>query len=137
MKTIITPSLDIGVLALIAMGVGGVAAMVLLWRCGRLGSVAQTIREWKGESQVVPGAMTSGIYACSDKNQVADMVGFGVLAASMLTVRGTVDLWGDAIEHEHGAKGQYAYPRTLDAVACIWCRDWICLLYTSPSPRDS
>ena len=72
--------------------------------------------------KVHPGEKTPGIYALYEpKELVADREE----VARGIVVMGTVQLWGDTIEHDQGIKAEYAYPQRIEAVACSSCREWM------------
>lgn len=71
---------------------------------------------------VVPGVSTPGIYAMKRLEDVEDDLIFA--DATEMTVRGSVWLWGDTIEHERGVKGEFAYPDVIMEVSCAGCFEW-------------
>lgn len=81
--------------------------------------------------RVVPGNNTPGIFAYATMEQVSEAIGqqwfsgHYVRKPDSIMIRGTVELWGDTIEHDYGAKGQYAYPSRFDAVCCSRCLEWM------------
>ena len=86
------------------------------------------------------GMGTPGIYGLNEPSKLVDSTDSLDVALSRLwwrmfrrapplergvTVRGQMYMWGDVILHEEGVKSEYAYPRSITDVGCIWCFDWI------------
>ena len=76
----------------------------------------------KRYSALEPGNRTPGLYAMK---RAEDVVGRRILRNHAIVVRGSVYLWGDTIEHDHGVKGQYGYPAVLTDVSCVRCVRWM------------
>ena len=67
---------------------------------------------------------TSGIYAMY---RAEDLEVPWYEASNSPVVMGRVHLWGDTIEHTNGVKGQYAYPISIEGIACNTCMEWVTL----------
>lgn len=61
-----------------------------------------------------------GIY--SNKQSISLLPYIGAIFGR---INGTVYQWGHIIEHEHGYRSEYAYPRSFDAVSCGRCGNMI------------
>ena len=72
---------------------------------------------------VVPGPNTPGIFAMRQLRDVVNRDRW--VEPGEVIVRGSVWLWGDTVEHEHGVKGQYGYPGSITEVKCVACPDWL------------
>ena len=74
---------------------------------------------------VAPGMYTPGIYTMGSPDAVEWPPALKPLLGVGAFLRGEVDIWGDTIIHERGAKGEYAYVSRLTDVACMGCDEWI------------
>ena len=83
-----------------------------------------TILNRNRTSPVHPGSHTPGIYAFNEAHQV-NSIARSEQDSKSIIVRGTVELWGDTIEHERGVKGEFAFPLKLHDVLCASCSEWM------------
>ena len=84
--------------------------------------IALTVRAALLGQRVVEGASTPGIFAMWHPDDVRD--DDVESKPGQVVVRGGVWLWGETIEHQHGVKGEYAYPDLLVDVHCVACPAW-------------
>ena len=112
------PDLDALVRRIIILSVMGVNSIII-------GATAAALLHWKSNqkiSPVAPRSMTPGIYAIHDPGELETPL---ILTRTGLLVMGRVYLWGDTIEHEYGVKGEFAYPLSIEQVACATCTQWM------------
>ena len=101
-------------------------AMLLILALMDLPRLLCMLRAYLYGERVQPGTNTPGIYAFKEYTQASTFITSPmIIQRGYIRVMGTVDLWGDTIEHTNGVKGEFAYPNQLTNVACDKCGRWL------------